>query len=352
MNRISGKKKVALLVLLHVVCWAVFLSLPAVFNPRRHSISIGGFIDDILEPPRWRNGVLLIAVFYFNYYVTFPWLYLRQRYVLLFISFITCFAAFFLLNYSMMPHGLDGPPMPPIPPDMPHHPHGGFNALGISFNLFMFIIVYAASYALSMYELWQKTKEEKLHAEISFLKAQVNPHFLFNTLNSIYSLTLTKSDKAPDAVIKLSGMMRYFVSEANQSYVSMSKELAYINDYIEMQKLRLTDKIKLRYEVSGDEDDKRIAPFLLIPFIENAFKYGVNSDENSDILIKIQIHDKDLHLYVYNVKVYIRPDMDKGTGLGINSTRQRLNLLYPGRHKLTVTNGEKDFAVSLNVTFQ
>ena len=199
------------------------------------------------------------------------------------------------------------------------------------------------------YEQWQTTKEQMLNTEISFLKAQINPHFLFNTLNSIYALTLVKSEKAPDAVVKLSGMMRYAVSEASQSQVSLSKEVSYITNYIELQKLRITDKIVITFDVIGDPENKQIAPFLLIPFVENAFKYGVNSEENSDIWIRIEINEDDLQMQIENNKVFVRKDKNYGTSLGIKNTKERLHLMYPGKHLLKIRDGKYDFSVSLYI---
>ncbi len=351
------KQRRILTIIIHVICWLIFLSLPAIFNPKRDGFSLAGIFEDLWEVPRRYNALLLIAVFYFNYNFAIPQLYLQHKYVPWIASLVGCFTLFCILNYAILPYHESL-----IPPDMNEMAqHSGQNQLFPTghphlmsgFNLFMFIIVDASSFSLILYEQLQQTKKQMLNTQISFLKAQINPHFLFNTLNSIYSLTLTKSDKAPDVVVKLSGMMRYAVSEANQGYVALSKELSYISNYIELQRLRLSDKVKIRYEITGagKEEDKRIAPFLLIPFVENAFKYGVNSSDDSDILIQIYLHENDLHLYVYNFKVYIRPDIDKGTSLGINTTRQRLNLLYPGKHIITVRDGDKDFAVSLNITF-
>jgi len=346
--------KIALLVLVHVVVWLVFLSLPALFNPRRAGFSLSEFAADLMEPPRWSNGLLLVVVFYCNYYVAIPRLYLQRRYALLFLSFLVCFGAFFLLNTAMRPDPAHMPPgMLPPPPGAnggaePFHASPGMYYLGNSFNLFMFIIVYTVSFGARIYELYQKMKRDMLNTQITFLKAQINPHFLFNTLNSIYSLALIKSDEAPDAVLKLSGMMRYSVSEAGLGQVSLSKELEYIHNYIALQKLRLPAKVKVAYEVAGDPIGKQVAPFLIIPFVENAFKYGVNPDEDSDIGISLNISSSTIDLHVVNNKVRVRPDTDNAAGLGINTTRMRLSALYPGRHVLTIN----DNAVTFNVLLQ
>lgn len=324
-----------LLIPVHIISWLLFLSIPTIFNPNRHGFSIFTFIDDLLELQRWTNGLLLIILYYFSYYIAIPRFYIGRKYFFLFLSFICSFGIFFLLNYSMMPKE--------------HTPIHKFSPPGNSFNLFMFIIVYVFSFAICIYEQWQSTKEQMLNTEISFLKAQINPHFLFNTLNSIYALALVKSDKAPDAVVRLSQMMRYAVSEAHLSHAPLSKEISYISNYIELQKLRITEKILITYELSGDPDDKQIAPFLLIPFIENAFKYGVNAEENSDIWIKIEINETNLLMQVENNKVFVIKDKDYGASLGIKNTKERLQLLYPGRHSLKIKDGKYDFRVLLQI---
>lgn len=174
---------------------------------------------------------------------------------------------------------------------------------------------------------------------------------MFNTLNSIYSLALTKSDKTANAVVKLSSLMRYSISESDKQKVLLAKEIDYINNYIELQKLRITSNVKIDYNITGSAGLKEISPFLLIPFIENAFKYGVNSEENSDIKIAIDITEDMLHLHVVNNKVYVQNGEERNTGLGMRNTQQRLNLLYPGRHMLVVKNEDDHFDVTLQINW-
>jgi len=332
----TAKRKRILLILSHIISWLVFLSLPTIFNPHKNGFSLHSFTEDLVDTSRWINSFLLISVFYVNYYIAIPRLYLQHKYLAYFLSFLGCFGVFFLLNYLILPK--EG-----------RFIHASVGFFGPSFNFFMLIIVYVFSFAMCAYEQWQTTKEQMLNTEISFLKAQINPHFLFNTLNSIYALTLVKSEKAPDAVVKLSGMMRYAVSEASQSQVSLSKEVSYITNYIELQKLRITDKIVITFDVIGDPENKQIAPFLLIPFVENAFKYGVNSEENSDIWIRIEINEDDLQMQIENNKVFVRKDKNYGTSLGIKNTKERLHLMYPGKHLLKIRDGKYDFSVSLYI---
>lgn len=144
-------------------------------------------------------------------------------------------------------------------------------------------------------------------------------------------------------------MMRYVITDASHKFVLLEKEINYISDYIELQKLRIDDSIKLSYFVSGNYDDKKIAPLVLISFIENAFKYGVNAEENSEIKIHIDITKSYVHLRVFNKKVNIQQVNTSNSGLGIDNTSNRLQLLYPGRHKLVIKETKEDFSVLLSL---
>jgi LytS/YehU family sensor histidine kinase len=194
-----------------------------------------------------------------------------------------------------------------------------------------------------------KAEQEILNARLSYLKAQINPHFLFNTLNSIYSLAIQKSDLTAEAVVRLSNMMRYLVSEVHQDFVSLEKEIKYIISYIELQRIRYGDGIDLSFCVEGDVASKKIGPLILISFVENAFKHGVNTEEVSRIRVAIKIDDDKLQLEVFNNKVVVhRSDEDK-SGVGIENTRHRLELLYPDRHTLRINDTKNDFSVLLTL---
>lgn len=335
---------------MHVLLWAVFLSLPTLFNPRRMDEGLEKFVFDLLEPPRWSNGILFILVFYVNSYIIIPRLYFRRRYMALVGTVVLFFGLFFCLNNYHAHHMAsfhEGPPGG-MPPEM-RHPH--VLNLGNSFNLFMFIIAYACSFTISLYKQYRHIKEETLTARISFLTAQINPHFLFNTLNSIYSLSLSRSDKTPGAIVKLSGMMRYAVDEGAQSRVALHKEIGYIKNYIELQQLRLTEEVTVSVDITGEPGNAEVAPFILIPFVENAFKHGVNGTDPSQIALQVHMSESELRFMVSNTRVTTRADRDTGVGLGIDTTRQRLQLLYPGEHSLHINENSDKFTVSLHIQF-
>jgi len=186
---------------------------------------------------------------------------------------------------------------------------------------------------------------EKRDMELQFLKSQLNPHFLFNSLNNIYSLAYQKSDKTADAILKLSEIMRYMIYESNDSWVSLSKEIDYVQSYIELQKLRFKDGAAVEFTLNGEIDDQQVVPLILISFVENAFKHGVANDPKDPIRINIIANQKILHFSVTNKKNKYNKDVMGGVGL--NNVERRLQLLYPDRYKLNIVNSATHYTTEL-----
>lgn len=186
---------------------------------------------------------------------------------------------------------------------------------------------------------------EKKEMELQFLKSQLNPHFLFNSLNNIYSLAYQKSDKTADAILKLSEIMRYMIYESNDSWVSLSKEIEYVQSFIELQRLRFKDGAAVEFTQNGEIDDQQIVPLILISFVENAFKHGVANDPKNPIRINIIANQKILHFSVSNKKNSF--NKDQMGGVGLNNVERRLQLLYPERYKLNIVNSETHYTSEL-----
>jgi two-component system LytT family sensor kinase len=187
------------------------------------------------------------------------------------------------------------------------------------------------------YERIQRDLEsEKKDMELQFLKSQLNPHFLFNSLNNIYSLAYQKSEKTADAILKLSEIMRYMIYESNDRWVSLSKEIEYVQSFIELQKLRFKDGASVVLSLNGEIDGQQIVPLILIAFVENAFKHGVANDPKDPILINIIANQKILHFSIQNKKN--NGNKDEMGGVGLNNVERRLQLLYPERYKLNIVN--------------
>ena len=222
----------------------------------------------------------------------------------------------------------------------------------------LYIIFYSAfAVLIKMLIRWyeeRKAAEEKLiqdhKFELELLKAQLNPHFFFNTLNNIYSLVYKKSDEAPAALMKMSDIMRYMLYESKAERVPLEKELEYLDDYIELQKLRFTDPGYIDYTVKGELADHEIPPMMLLSFVENAFKHGKKRVSNPGIIVHIEASEKLLNFIVSN---YIIDDQIKEmpgrTGIGLKNIKRRLELLYPNSHDLTITASDGRYTVNLNI---
>ena len=219
----------------------------------------------------------------------------------------------------------------------------------LSHRLLQFSGVFIFSLLLKLRERLKLIEVEKANAELSYLKAQINPHFLFNTLNSIYSLALTNSSKTAESIVKLSDMMRYVLNESNLEEVFVSKEKEYIFNFIELQILRLSPSVKLSCSWEGNGDHLKISPLLIIPFIENAFKHGVNSEEDSEISIHVFLVDSELQLQVKNKIVTENNATLEKSGIGIATTKKRLDLLYPRNHVLSCIEKDGLYCVDLKI---
>lgn len=196
----------------------------------------------------------------------------------------------------------------------------------------------------------QKEKLQK-EMELTYLKEQVNPHFLFNSLNSIYSLSRMQSPETPDLVMQLSELMRYQLESSKKDSVLLKEELEFVENYLLLEEKRLSDRCNIEFLISGDFLDFRIAPMLLIPFVENAMKHGVQStNEQSSIDVSASASAKDatLHFCVTNSKPPTVAD-SKRKGMGLDNVKRRLNLLYPDAHKLEIDDKENEYRVNLAI---
>ncbi|GAA0541045.1 sensor histidine kinase [Chitinophaga japonensis] len=193
-------------------------------------------------------------------------------------------------------------------------------------------------------------KVEKLHAELKFLKSQINPHFLFNCLNTIYSLAHKHSAQTEHAIVKLSTIMRYMIYESNEEMVQLQHELQYLRDYIDIQKLRLPAGIQVDYTESGNAGGLWIEPMLLIPFVENAFKHGISYTDHSFISIVVTIEGHTVRLVVKN-SLFPQRVAEQG-GIGLQNVMKRLELLYTNKHEITVTEKEHQFIADLKIVLK
>lgn len=199
-----------------------------------------------------------------------------------------------------------------------------------------------------------ESEKEKVQMELKALRAQINPHFFFNTLNNIYSMTLEKDDRLPNTVLQLSDLMRYFLYGSIGELVSLQKEISALQDYISLQKLRSRETLETTVEIQGNADGLQIAPMLLITFVENAFKHGAKGSTGKTFVhLKININEKDLHFRLEN-NIGLAEELTATAykGMGLENVKRRLQLLYPGNYRLQTGKEQNSFVVQLYLQMQ
>jgi two-component system, LytTR family, sensor kinase len=348
----------SLTVLIHVVAWAIYISLPVLLMQNPEHLpppkSITHFLSLIIF------NVYLIGFFYLNANLLVPRLFTQKKFVAYFSVIIALLVCFSLLPEILRYFSLD-PPRPPHPKwrefEHARPPHEGFIIKRYS-TVSMFLLVFLLStlyrVAIEWFKLEKWNREiqaEKLGTELSFLKAQINPHFLFNTLNSLYILSIKKSEKASEAILILSKIMRYVLTEAKNDKVDLDMEIDYIRQYIELQKLRLTDNVHVDFTVLGTISGLKISPLLLIPFVENAFQYGISTHHSSPITIHLEVNRNMMLFVVENRKNNLTERTHKGNGIGIENTRRKLQLLYPDQYTMDVNDDGTTYRVKLTLDF-
>ncbi len=230
------------------------------------------------------------------------------------------------------------------------------------FFFLSFLFMGAGSTIFYIMHEWFKSQQETnelqnktLQSELNFLKSQINPHFLFNTLNNLYALTLKKSDLAPEIVLRLSEMIRYMLYECNESKVYLRKEINCLKNYLELEKLRQGKKFDIQFELIGEVHNQKIVPLLFIPFLENSFKHGLSNQLGEGYVhIKMQIDDDTVETYIENSKPPTLPSKPgpKSGGIGLVNVKRRLDLLYPDDHELEINNHPNTYSVYLKVKLQ
>lgn len=221
------------------------------------------------------------------------------------------------------------------------------------FNIYTVVGLFTSIKLLKYWYQNQQIKTELENknktSELALLRSQLNPHFLFNTLNNIDSLILTNPDKASDSIIKLSDIMRFMIYDI-ADVITLDKEINYLKSYISLQKLRLKDPKFVKFTVEGNCSGKKIAPMLFIPFVENAFKHGLKNVKSPGIDIKLKCEENSINFEVVNfIDESLELSKDKTPGIGLANTKRRLELLYPGKHKFDIKRNNGNYVASLTI---
>jgi LytS/YehU family sensor histidine kinase len=290
--------------------------------------------------------LLLLAIsVYINLLVLLPFFFTKRRYFLFTVLEILNILLFICLNYFIS-FAFEG-----------KHPNFLNEVIAEFILVLVFLIITTLikftrdSLALQDANLKIKEIEQaNMISELQALKAQINPHFFFNTLNSIYSFSLDGSEKTPELILKLSELMRYILYETNDDYISMERQLDFLRNYIYLEQLRTDEKIKIEMEIEGTYKDLMVAPLLFVPFIENAFKHVAKEKDNSSFIrISFDLTKPDSVGFTVKNKKYHSVDPVKGSkeGIGLANVRKRLNLLYPSKHELIISDKGDVFEVKL-----
>ena len=332
-------------ILQHLVFWALsFVILLYFFNASNKFEKIDFIYTAIFH-------VSLLAGVYLNLLVLIPLFLKKNRYLfygLLLLAVIAGTAGFNLLTFNKL-----------IDYILPGYYFISYYEFD---DILIFVIVYIGlTTLLKLSKSWfllmeadhrlMRVEKEKIQNELVALRSQINPHFLFNSLNSIYSLALHQSARTPAVILKISDLMRYMLYEANEDKVPLKNELQFLENYFELQKLRSDDRAEITLNITGEIKKQQIAPLLFLPFIENSFKHGVKGDpEGGFTKVNINVSGEEMQMDVINNKGQI-DKVEKGDfqGIGIQNARRRLELLYPGRHILSINDLNTAFEVKLKL---
>jgi two-component system, LytTR family, sensor kinase len=332
-------------ILMHVAVWAIVLALPYLLNSHHDDSrpQQPGHDERDFFYLNFFTNFLWIAPFYLNAYVLMPRLFYRKKYVVyvgvlaLLFSVLLSIHAFLFMGLFSIPH------------------FSWFR--GIVFHLSTFLLAIAISTVFRFVKdkmaadrAAHQKQAENLKTELSFLRSQINPHFIFNILNNLVALEQLKSPELGPTIMKLSSLMQYMLYETDEERVSLAREVDYLQSYIDLQKQRFGNKVPVTVTFDPSPGLFEIEPMLLIPFVENAFKHGVGMIDHPAIEIRLEVCEGILYFMVRNrYNEASSETKDKGSGIGLGNVRRRLNLLYGNQQILHVTRDNGWFTVFLEL---
>ena len=397
----AAKKRLWIEIFLHLVFWAgifyVLTSLDsshirvlAKTGPSERAV-VDGYDDRTISAYVYLMLIFLAALFYGNVFGVFPKVIRNKKIILRLTICAAWLTIVFGMNYLIVGPLFDAAnpapkPLPllistakggpvfktvrtfrPVQPGDPV-PHPRFESISFMISdwrqiqpvvLFAFLVIEGLALAYFFLKAWTKSEliqtrlqANQLSTEIKFLKSQINPHFLFNTLNNLFSMAQGKgNDELADGISKLSGMMRYMLYDSNAERVPLTKEITYLEECITLNKLRYADEeVLVTFEQAGPIADSRVAPMLFIPFVENAFKYGVAIGQRSAIQIALAVSGQKLNFSCVNTDyTFIRKMEMEISGIGLENVNRRLELVYPAKHRLKINNEDGKFMVNLEI---
>lgn len=361
-------KNKAFQVLCHVLAWVVFFSLPVLLRPEFPRDNIRIARPPFFTPENMLTHVFLVVIFYFNAYFLIPRFLNRKKiatYILsvlavLVVTTMVALAARTIHEKRVYESGRvqEGTARTGEPDAFARlHRRGLFMRQPMIFTVFsvMFVLAVSITYRFVLDKLRQDSlqqlqQNERLKTELSFLRSQISPHFIFNILNSAVSLARAGSDQLEPTLIKLSNLLRYMLYNADDEKVPLSQEVEYLGSYIDLQKIRFEEDVRIRFTRTGIFLGHMIEPMLLIPFVENAFKHGIGHIGRPAIFIDLQEENGHLRFHVRNkFNPARREAQDKNSGIGLPNVKKRLKLLYDDRYSLDINVDGEWFDAKLNL---
>lgn len=338
MNGIGAKLSSGRLlpIVFHIILWTIWIGLPI--------INAG-------ENERWRNyaiylipaGLAHIPLFLINTELLIPKV-LRAKGVPTYLLSLL----FLILGFAFIQYGIRNL-------WIPQELRMSRNVVFWSIIPVLFATAISTGYGFITYfnkqeKAKQEEQQERLKSELSFLRSQISPHFMFNILNSIVYLIRSKSELAESVTIQLSELMRYMLYTSSEEAVSLEKELNYLRNYIDLQRIRFEEDVNIKLEIDGQVGHQVIDPMLLIPFVENAFKHGVGLVSDPEIDIQVLVSNNDLYFSVKNrLGPESQEDKDPSSGIGLRNVSRRLELLYPQTHQLDIQQNEEWYSINLHL---
>ena len=368
--------------LVYVVLWTALFIAPVASIQFHHTESEVYPWHELLDA--WLQMAVMFACFLFHNYVLAPWLVYGQRRLLYFTSVMALTCCFVILQCTHQPEQKGGPPplpvershehRPPLPDDgdafEPHadrppfvghegpdiHPPAIFGQHDV-LSAIMLILMLGMNIGVKLYfkqrddqQRLERMEKESLHQQLEYLRYQINPHFLMNTLNNIHALVDIDGERAKDTIVELSRIMRYALYEGSRQYVPLSRDVEFVESYIRLMRLRYTDKVSISVSIPPVLPDRQVPPMLFVTFVENAFKHGVSYQQESFISISFAVTDDRLRFVCSNSKP-LQPNKHAGEegGVGLQNVQRRLQLIYGDRYSLKVTDTADAYTTELEL---
>lgn len=339
-DQLNKKKEPRLTIVLHILVWSIILLLPflsANNSPRQPSDYFRMWL------PPLASGI----IFYFNYFYFIPKLFFNKRTSFFLLGNLGLYALIIFLMESIRMN---------FSPALPAGTGPNIVEM-IARILITFMMTTGVAIAIRITAEWFKSEaqrkeleKERIQTELTNLKNQLNPHFFFNTLNTIYGLIPQQPEMAQNAVHRLSKLMRYHLYESNEKFVPLEQEIKFIHNYIDLMKFRLTDSVSVTYKFPEYTNGIMVAPLLFITLIENSFKHGINLNKPSSIDMSMDIlNKKTIIFYIQNTSFPAKESIEPASGIGIENLKKRLSLLYPGKHNLMIENANGYFTCTLKI---